>query len=222
MRDVHPTLTRPAAAILVVLFAASCGPGMPTARDTLDPFLAAVQERDAEALYCMLAGAAESTALGANESERREGFADWLDAHYEAYEIGRDSGFVEPDEQGIALTKTLALGKGTFFELRSPLRAGPDGLRVRMDLRMGYGALPLSRFSPGTTFYVCGVPLGRIHALEVPAHSTEVAAEVLETVSLEWSLVRREAGAGCPERWAVAAVAPIEGSITSRDITWVF
>lgn len=221
MRDVVK-LKRPAAASLVVLFAASCGPGLPTARDTLDPYLAAVQERDAEALYCLLAGAAESTALGANESERREGFVEWLDAHYEAYESGRDAGFVEPDEQGIALTKTLALGRGTYFELSRPLQAGPDGLRVRMDLRMGYGAMPLSRFSPGTTFYVCGVPLGRIHAVKVPARSTEVAAEVLETVGLEWSLVWREAGEGCPARWTVAAVAPIEGSITSRDITWVF
>lgn len=106
-----------------------------------------------------------------------------------------------------------------------PPRAPRRGVAVellRMDLRLGYQARDLSGFSPGTTFYLCGLPGGRVHAIVEPARRGEESLEVLDRVALEWTLARSEAGGGWPARWTVASLAPIEGTEASRQVTWVY
>jgi hypothetical protein len=39
---------------------------------------------------------------------------------------------------------------------------------------------------------------------------------------VEWSLVRAPATDACPGGWTVASGAPVEGSATTREITWDF
>lgn len=188
----------------------------------IDGFLADVQEEDLHALYCAMTGAAESEDLGVDAASRRAGFEVWARDQYEAYEVGRDEGWVDLDEHGITAVKLFALGKGTYFELEDARRVARDAIRVRMELRFGYASIDLSRFSPGTTFYVCGAPPGRVHAIRKPARAGEETAEVLERLTLEWTLVHRAAVGGCPEGWTVASVVPVEPAWSSKRVTWVF
>ena len=62
-------------AVAAALFASiGCGPGVQTARETIDPFLKAVQDENADALYCLLAGAASPTSPDDDEGARRARF----------------------------------------------------------------------------------------------------------------------------------------------------
>jgi len=211
-----------AVGICLLISGLSCGPGSGVGQRVIDSFLADVQNEDLEALYCRMTGASESDDLGLDDAARRAGFEVWARALYDAYEQGRDEGWVDLDEHGITAVKLFALGKGTYFELVDARRVAEDAIRVRMELRFGYASIDLSRFSPGTTFYVCGAPPGRVHAIRKPARAGEESAEVLDRLSLEWTLVRRPAAGDCPEGWTVASVVPVEQAWSSGRVTWVF
>jgi hypothetical protein len=209
------------AAGLLVLVAAACHPGEKTVQDTLLQYMNAVQEEDLGALYCLSAGAAEADELGLTEEERRAGFRTWAGEWYRAYREGRDAGRVEIGGHGVALVKLFSLGRGTFYEVVGTRRGGPGTLEVDTRLRFGYSAIDLSRFSPGTTFYLCGAPPGVVHAVTMEPYR-EVSLEVLDTLVVRWVLVREDSSGGCPGRWAVASAEPLEETATTEQITWVF
>lgn len=217
----RPFRARPLAAVALLALAAACTPGPRTAQQTLLDYTEAVQEEDLQALYCLSAGAASATELGADETQRRAGFERWARQWYESYLQGRDSGRVEFGEHGIVLVKLFALGRGTYYSITGIRSLGTDGLEVETRLRFGYRGMDLSRLSPGTTFYLCGVPPGRVHPIVVRPNREE-SVEVLDTLTLRWILSREPETEGCPERWAVASVDPVEGSESTEQITWVF
>jgi hypothetical protein len=206
----------------VALLAVACSPGPRTPSETVREYYDAVQGRDFDRLYCLMAGVSEAVELGTTEAERRDGFERWARAYYEAYEAGRDEGWVGLDEQGLALVKLFVLGRGTFVTHDRARPAGPDAVVVESRIRFGYAHIDLSPFSPGTTFYVCGAPVGRVYPIRVPVGSGEVTLEVLDGVRVAWTLVRVPAAAGCPGGWRVASGEPVEGSATTIEITWVF
>jgi hypothetical protein len=211
-----------ALATAVALAAGGCGSGVRDAREVIEPFMAAVQAGDAEALFCLMTGAADSEELGGDEAGRSQAFAAWVQAQTELYEYGRDEGRVELNQHGIVAVKLFALGRGTYYDLSRVQAPESDLLRVRMDVRFGYAAVDLSGFSPGTTFYVCGVPPGRVHAIRKPRRGGEETAEVLDRLSLEWTLVHGDGGGSCPAGWTVASVTALEETATTKRITWVF
>ncbi len=200
----------------------ACGTPEGEARAALAQFFSAVQERDGGRLYCLMAGAADSTDLGATDAERRAGFERWAAARYEAYESGRDAGWVELDPGGLALVKLFALGRGTFVTHERVRPAGAGRLSVESRVRFGYAHVDLSPLAPGTTFYVCGAPVGRVHAVEVPYDARDVSLEALSDVTIAWTLVRGAAAGGCPGGWAVETAQVREDSVTTAAITWSF
>lgn len=202
--------------------AASCGSATREAGQTLRAFYTAVQEQDADALFCMLAGTADAEELGATSEERRAGFEGWAAERFAAYERGRDEGWVDLDEQGLVLVKLFALGRGTFASYGPSQRPSPGVLVIESRIRFGYAHIDLSPFSPGTTLYFCGGPVGRIHALRVPESSREVTVELLDGVTVEWTLVRSAPAGSCPGGWSVVSAVPLEGTEELREITWVF
>ena len=210
------------ALLALALFATpSCGPGERTAREALLAYTAAVQDEDLDALYCLSAGATEALELGADDVSRRSGFRRWARDWYRTYEEDRETGEVDFGEHGIVLVKLFALGRGTFYTVTQTRRTAPEVMEVLTRLRFGYAGIDLSRLSPGTTFYLCGAPPGRVHPIVVEPYR-EVSVEVLDTLMLRWTLVRQSEGSGCAERWAVASVAPVEGTESSERLTWVF
>jgi len=195
----------------------------PTAPETVEAYVEAVQSHDLDALYCLMAGASQAQELGAEETERRAGFESWALALYDSYTEGRDEGWVDLDEQGLVLVKLFSLGRGTYFTDTGSRSVGPDVRVLTSEVRFGYSNVDLSRFSPGTTFYVSGPPVGRVHAIRVPAGSEEVTVDLLTNVRLEWTLLRTPPGEGpCSGHWAVASLTWVEGSVRSTEVTWVF
>ena len=208
--------------VCVALTAGACGSPAPTPSEALVAYMRAVQERNHDVLYCLSAGAAEAQELGADAAARRVAFASWADAHYLAYEEGRDQGFVELDQSGIRAVKLMALGRGTFFTPGTAHEPGADAAAVRTELTFGYGHLDLSRLSPGTTFYLCAEPVGATIPVRVPAGHREITVDVLEHLALDWSLIRTEGSDGCAPGWAVAGVEPVEGTADPAELTLVF
>jgi len=209
-----------AAMIALACAHAGCGPGERVAEQTLVDYVEAVQSEDLDALFCLSAGTASATELGETAGQRRAGFEDWAHDRYARYLEGRDEGEVPLDGHGIVLVKLFALGRGTYYQVTGTRGVGDDGLEVETRLRFGYPELDLSRLSPGTTFYLCGTPPGTVHPVVVPAFHREVALDVLDTITVRWTLLREPAEAGCDERWTVASVEPVEGTAVARSVVW--
>ena len=93
---------------------------------------------------------------------------------------------------------------------------------VESEVRFGYAHIDLSRFSPGTTLYACGAPVGRVHPIRIPAGSREITLELLERVTVRWTLVETEPAGECAGGWAVASGEPVEGSEVTTTVTWMF
>ena len=199
-----------------------CAGGDPSGSKVVERYLEAVQSEDLDTLFCLSAGATESEELGADGVSRRRAFGEWAAAYYELYLAGRDAGQVELEGTGIPAVKLFALGRGTFYRIGHGRHSGPATLKLRMDLRFGYGHIDLSRFSPGTTLYFGAVPPGRVEAIRVPGFRGERSAEVLEEISLDWTLTQRPPAEGCPGGWAVVSVEPIEGSAKIAEVSWKF
>lgn len=210
------------AILALLLLASSCGPGTRTASKTLLAFMDAVQNEDMDTLFCMSAGAAEARELGGSETERRAAFEEWARSQYDFYLEGRDGGRLELEGHGIVEAKLFSLGKGSFYDIVRIQSLDADTLDVETEVRFGYSSIDLSRFSPGTTFYLCGLPLGKVHAIRVPELPREVTVEVLESITLKWILVRRPASELCAAGWAVAGVEALQDSVSSETISWSF
>ena len=199
-----------------------CTTPKPQAIASIGQYIAAVQALDIDALYCLSAGVASAEELGADPSERRQNFESWINAQVEVYLEGRDEGWVELDGHGPLLVKLYVLGRGTFLVF-GPVRTPNAETRViRADLRFGYAQIDLNRFSPGTTFYMNGVPPGRIHPIVVPRWSREVTVDVLESISVEWTLIRTLESEACPAGWAVASAVPIPDTEVSTELSLEF
>jgi hypothetical protein len=216
-RSIFPAL----AVVLLGLALTACGPNVRTAEETLTAFMEAVQQEDLDQLYCLSAGASDALELGVDDEQRRAKFESWAREWYRVYLDGRDEGWVEIGEHGIVLVKLFALGRGTYYEMVGARALGDSAMEVQTRLRFGYPGLDLSRLSPGTTFYLAGPPLGRVHPIEVRPYE-EISVDVLQSVVVRWTLARRAPSERCPEGWAVAAAEPIEDSVRSESINWVF
>jgi hypothetical protein len=206
---------------VVLLAMAGCDSGRRTAERTIFSFVNAVQKEDVDALRCLLSGASRVVEDPAAAEAERQAFDGWVRGRYTEYLIGRDQGGVELGDDGIVLTKALALGKGTFYEI-SNVRRVDETLVVDTEVRLAYGEIDISGLPPGTVFYACGSPTGAIEAVTIPYGEAEVEADVLETVRLRWTLVPGVTTPECGERWTVASAVPLPESATTREIVWEF
>jgi hypothetical protein len=210
------------AVALAASLAAGCGPGRNLAGDTIEAYLYAVQDEDLDRLFCLSAGAAGNPESGPDGPARRAAFDGWARAELEAYLEGRDRGFVDLSSSPIPIVKTFTLGKGTYFRIDRVVPAGDGVSTVDMQVRLSYASLSLADLSPGTGFYLSGVPLGTVHRVRVPRFGGEVQHEVLDEVRVRWTLTREDAADGCPEGWKVYEANPDPATATAQTVTWVF
>lgn len=221
-RAARPVLAPMAAVLLLLLpWLTSCESKRGIAEGAVFSFLSAVQLEDHDALYCLLYGASEIEGGPDVVAARREAFDAWVRARYEAYITGRDAGRLDLGDDGIVLAKALALGKGTYYTLRS-VRQDGDSLDVVMDVTLAYPEINIADLPPRTTFYVCTLPVGEIRPVRIPTGTADFTLEVLDTLAVRWTLVRAEATASCPEGWAVADVTPLDETATTTEVTWEF
>jgi len=208
--------------VLGLLALTACAPEGHGPRQTIEAYLEAVQVEDMDALFCLSAGAPEAPELGQDVAARREGFESWARAQYDLYLRGREGGWIDLDGEPIPLVKLFALGRGAFYTYGPSSETAPGSLRITTTIRFGYPQVDLSRLSPGTTFYLSGMPVGTVHPVQVPSGPREIRLEVLDTVAVDWELTRSEPAGGCEGGYAVASAVPVAGSATSTEVTWVF
>ncbi|MDX1390417.1 MAG: hypothetical protein R3344_14605, partial [Acidobacteriota bacterium] len=139
-----------------------CDSKRAVAESTLSAFLGAVQLEDRDALYCLLYGASEVGGDAAEAEARRLAFDLWVEARYDEYLTGRDAGRVDLGDDGIVLAKMFALGKGTYYSLRSVRSPSEDTLVADMDVTLAYDDIRVDALPPRTTFYVTTLPVGSI------------------------------------------------------------
>ncbi|MDX1387640.1 MAG: hypothetical protein R3344_00510 [Acidobacteriota bacterium] len=208
--------------LLLLPLLSRCESKRAVAESTISGFLGAVQLEDLDALYCLLYGASE-TESGAEEVEaRRLAFDRWVGARYDSYLAGRDDGHVDIGDDGIVLAKMLALGKGTYYSLRSVRGAAEDTLVVDMDVTLAYADISITELPPRTTFYVATLPMGSVRPVRIPSGAGEVTVEVIDTMVVRWTLVWSGGTASCPEGWTVAEVTPLDDSVVVTEVTWEF
>jgi hypothetical protein len=207
--------------LVLVALVVGCDSRRRAAEGTIFSFVKAVQTEDLDALRCSLAGADLGSEDLAEAAARRQVFDQWARSRYTAYLVGRDAGGVDLGDDGIVLAKAFALGKGAYYTVES-IRDTAEVIVVDTLVRFAYGDIDISGFPPGTVFYACGTPLGRIEALTIPHGAASVDAEVLTTVTVRWELVPALETGDCPERLTVARVEALPESVTSQEITWEF
>lgn len=200
-------------ALACALMGVGCIPGEPTARTVIERFVNAVQDEDLRALRCLLSGASRSDPAA---------FEAWVRSRYRDYLEGRDRGSVDLAGDGLVLVKAFALGSGTYYSIVETDYRGGGELIARTVVRFGYGHTNYGVFSPGTTFYLAGDPVGSIVAVRVPYEPREITREVLDSVELEWALANVTGERGCPDGWVVESVRPVPGSEATAIVTWPF
>jgi hypothetical protein len=231
-RSLHPSSAEPsrvarpalaAAALLLSLLPGltGCESKRGIAEGVVFSFLSAVQLEDHDALYCLLYGASEVEGGTDAVAARRDAFDDWVEARFQEYFSGRDTGSLDLGDDGIVLAKAFALGKGTYYTLRS-VRSDGDSLEAVMDVTLAYSEINIADLPPRTTFYVCTLPVGAIRPVRIPTGTADFTLEVLDTIALRWTLVRAEGTAACPAGWAVADVTPLDSTATTTEVTWEF
>lgn len=199
--------------ILVVVLAGctlGCGPGVRVAEDAVEDYVRAVQLEDTDSLSCLSAGATDATP---------DAFSAWFVGELEHYRDGRDAGFVDVHASAVVLTKAFTLGKGTFYRMTTTRSVGEDIAEADMAVRFAYGDIDVSGLPPGAGFYVAGTPIGTIHWIRIPRRPTLERHEVLDTVTVRWTLVR-EADERCGDRWTVHAADPLEDSASTLTVSW--
>jgi hypothetical protein len=206
----------------LVLLTCQCAGGRSIAERTIFAFVDAVQSRNTEALFCLLAGAYVPGDDPEVAASGRADFDAWIASRLDAYLSERDSGFVDLGDDGVALTLAFALGRGTYYTLLSVDGDGADRLVADTEVRFAYADIDISGLPPGTVMYFCGSPLGAIRTVTVPAGSDETREEVLETVVVRWTLVREPETPACPGGWKVASAVPLAGTVETRQVSWVF
>ncbi len=196
-----------------VLLSTGCGPGEREARQAIERYAQAVQNQEMDVLFCRSAGAQETG---------RETFDAWVRSQYDAYLSGRDEGNVAIESGGIVLVKAFSLGKGTYYTIDQVRAEGEKILEVTMTLRFGFGAIDLSALKPGTTFYVCGAPAGKIYPVTIPRGSETVERTVLKSLRLRWTLARQGKNETCDAGWAVHSIEVVDGSEKTERLEWRF
>jgi hypothetical protein len=136
-------------------------------QETLDQYIQAVQDRDAEICYRLMAPGLRGSiaaAVGADGDEL-DRFRTGFEALHLRFETDRESGQLVFTPDGIALIRALAMGKGAFYrpdQSLSRTRGGHATLIVSIVLPYNLIDRPdLAR--PGTVFWRLGRPFGRIY-----------------------------------------------------------
>ncbi|MEE9218060.1 MAG: hypothetical protein V3U98_03245 [Acidobacteriota bacterium] len=133
-----------------------------------------------------------------------------------AYEQAKRSGAFEVLPDATAFLRGLMLGKGGYYQVRE-VRSEEAGARARIEVQMGYHAIPFENFPPGTRVYLMGVPPGSLLAPvrgEAPQR-----LEVLASLQLDCWL-EPETSPKHPTGWRVRRFTVVPDSVRSAVIEW--
>jgi hypothetical protein len=216
---------RPARA--VVLLGAglllSCSPAPNTLQVTVEAYISAVSLGDVGRILDICAPCQQELQAAAGGAEARTAiekkYRDEIERAFILWEQARSTGQLQLDPLGIALIRSIGLGKegaaampvGVTFSENNTRGVVHTRALTNYD-RIGWDVLP-----SGGRMYLMGHPFGRVVNF-APGYEDPSRLQLLATVDLEWSLVRLSAHprpAGAPSDWYVEGVRPVAGTDTA-------
>lgn len=145
-----------------------------------------------------------------------ERFAAWYDERWEDSEATKKAGRVELAPDGIGLIRALGLGRGGYYQVRE-IEEETEGALARIEVQLGYHAVPFETFPQGTRLYLMGMPLGRLLA---PVRGDGPRRlEVMASVDLVCCL-KRTPKTTHPTGWLVRSIEAVPGTARSIEIEW--
>jgi hypothetical protein len=206
-------LGRAAAGGLAVAACAAAASGCTNPRQllhvTVEKYLAAVQQREDEALAQLWAPYRREVA-GLPRDEERKRFAvlrGRIQEGHALYERAMKEGVLPPDPLGIALFRALGLGKGAVsLPVSAAVDAGGGSARVRTRMITNLDALHLENLPDGVRVFLIGYPFGGIETITVGFDDIE-EHRLLHSVDLDWRLSRAPEGSATPGGWLIESLA---------------
>jgi len=207
-----------AGALAAAVLLDGCSPAGYAIERTIEQYLGALQSGDRATVARLSARYHEAVRglEGPPAQQAYERFAAWLDERGEAFEKAKRTGTVELAPDGIGLVRALGLGRGGYYQVREVVRE--DGwARARIEVQLGYHAVPFESFPVGTRLYLMGIPLGRVLA---PVRGDGPRRlKVLASVELECRLERIPEPSH-PTGWLVGGIEAVPGTARSIEIDW--
>lgn len=220
MRRRVPTLTIVCLPLLLAMGAtAACSPSVNTLQVTVDAYISAVSLNDVGRILDLSAPyqrALRESSPDKGEAIARE-FRGRIEDGYMRWEGARGTGQLDLDPMGIAIIRGIGLGKEGAAAVPVNVRFAADNMRGVVTTRAltNYKSIRWNTIPTGR-IYLMGFPFGKVINFAT-GYDDPSAFELLDTVDLEWTLVRL-AGVrtpGAPGDWFVESVAPMEGTATS-------
>jgi len=201
--------------------ALSCGPSHNTVQVTVEAYISAVSLGDVARILEMSAPyqvelreadtPEEKTAL-----EKR--YRTDIERAYILWEQARSTGTLQLDPLGVALIRSIGLGKEGAAAMPIGVSFDREGRRgtVRTRALTNYDRITWDALPSGGRMYLMGHPFGSVVNF-APGYDDLSRLRLLATVDLEWTLERLPPPrpAGAPSDWYVQAVQPLPGTDTA-------
>jgi hypothetical protein len=209
-----------AAGLAAALAATACTPSVNTLQVTVDAYISAVSLNDVQRILDL--SAPYQRALRESPPERAEEiareFRGRIEAAYMLWESARATGQLALDPLGIAVIRSIGLGKEGAAALPLAVRFEEGNTRGIVTTRAlsNYKSIRWNSIPTGGRIYLMGFPFGKVINFAT-GFDDPSAFELLDTVDLEWTLTRF-AGLrtpAAPGDWFVETVDPMEGTATS-------
>lgn len=211
-----------AVAILGAGLLLSCSPAPNTLQVTVEAYISAVSLGDMGRILDICAPCQKELRAAGGEQDRtaiEKKYRDQIERAFILWEQARSTGQIQLDPLGIALIRSIGLGKegaaampvGVTFSEGNTRGVVHTRALTNYD-RIGWDALP-----SGGRMYLMGHPFGRVVNF-APGYEDPSRLQLLATVDLEWDLVRIPGvsrPAGAPSDWYVEGVRPVAGTDTA-------
>lgn len=202
--------------------AAGCSPSVNTAQVTVEAYISAVSLGDVSRILALSAPYnRELLEVGTpvEKAALEKRYRDRIEQGYLLWDVAKSTGELAPDPLGIAVIRSIGLGKEGAAALPMSVRFEEEGSRavVRTRALTNYGGIQWARVPAGGRMYLMGMPFGRVVNFATGFDDPSLL-ELLATVELDWTLIEIEGAPrqpGAPGDWFVAKVEPLPETATA-------
>jgi hypothetical protein len=204
------------------ILCASCAPPANTLQVTVEAYISAVSLGDVARILEISAPYQRAAHDAADDKARKsleKKFRTDIEKAYILWEQARSTGTLQLDPMGVALIRSIGLGKEGAAAMPMGVTFEPGYQRgvVRTRALTNYDRIGWDSLPTGGRMYLMGHPFGTVVNF-APGYDDLTKLRLLATVDLEWTLslipgVTRPAGA--PSDWYVEGVKPVAGTDTA-------
>ena len=214
-------VTAAAVALMIVCLTVSCAPSVNTLYVTIESYISAVSLNDVARVLAMSAPyQRERLSAAASDGEAlAKRYQNMIESGYMQWETAKYKGEIAPDPLGVALIRSIGLGKEGAASQPLGVRFEQGNTRavVRERAITNYDSIRWASLPTGGRMYLLGYPFGKVVNFATGYDDPSKLA-LLATVDMEWTLVtipglKRPEGA--PSDWYVEKIDVLGDTATS-------